>query len=166
MRHQGSVLRPASSAAPSSITAISVLSCSRAVRQKLRSFDRAMGVLHRFARQRQWCTSRRPPHSIFSRLAGEGRISRSCPGTSLQRCSHRSATGHGLRAGFRPACWRLVWGFCCQVGEIDGVLIYWKPRRFVSVRRPSLIDRHESGSDGLRADGREPERSEGNLPSG
>ena len=60
----------------------------------------------------------------------------------------------------------LVWGFCCQGGEIDGVLIYWKPRRFVSVRRPSLIDRHESGSDGLRTDGREPERSEGNLPSG
>src|SRR6516165_7895492 len=34
---------------PSSITAISVLSCSRAVRQKLRSFDCAMGVLHWFA---------------------------------------------------------------------------------------------------------------------
>src|SRR5260370_39225131 len=84
----------------SSITAISVLSCFRTIRDLLRSFGFCIGGLHRFTSATMDAISSPPPHSISPRKRGEGsrtrlrRLERSRleAGTSVQPLPSRRAS--------------------------------------------------------------------------
>jgi hypothetical protein len=76
-----------------STSTISVLSCSKAVNERLKSSIRDMRALHHFVQQRRQCHSRRSPHSIsfvrfWQALSPASHGGASCQGHSPQSISN------------------------------------------------------------------------------